>query len=73
MKTYVVRELDAQKQDNRVALALDDIGKAKRPEKATYSLYLSTDVKQELDKRAGQAGMAAGAYLDELLKRVFGI
>lgn len=51
----------------------DDIGAAARPEKKTYSVYLSTSVMAEIEKRAKKAKLKSSAYLDELLKRVLGL
>lgn len=51
----------------------DDITAAIRPEKKTYTLYLSNSVMEEIEKRAKKAGLKPSPYLDELLKRVFGL
>ena len=53
---------------------LDEIGNFRRPEKKTYSIYLSVDTMNEVEKRARKARMgSSSAYLDELLKRVLGL
>lgn len=68
-----VSEPSGEVEQNAVAFNLDDIGASARPEKKTYSVYLSTAVMSEVEKRAKKAKMKSSAYIDELLKRVLGL
>lgn len=62
---------EAQEQD--IISTFLDIEPEKREERETYSVHTTVAVRKELDKRAKQAKMSRGAYLDKLLKRAFGI
>lgn len=64
---------EASDNDAAVFLPLDDIGANKKPKKRSSTLYLSESVLDELRKRGKKVGLSSSEYLDELLKRAFGI
>ena len=48
-----------------------DIGANKKPTKRGSTLYLSTDVIDELAKRSKSVGLSSSEFLDQMLRRAF--
>ena len=75
--TVVVEEKEAPKKEESanvsVEFSLDSIALVKKDEKNTHSVYLSDSNWNELENRAKKAKMSPSAYLDEILKKVFGL
>lgn len=57
--------------NNSVASVLKRIGRKRRAEKKSYSIYVSVENWEELERRAEEANMASSYYLDELLTQLF--
>lgn len=66
-------EKEQVRSEDAVFIPLDEIGLNQKPKKKTTSVYLSEDVLDELEKRAKKAKLKPSPYLDELLRRVFGL
>lgn len=47
--------------------------KKRKPKRKTFSLYLSVNVMNEIEKQSKKADMSASEYLDEILKDIFNL
>lgn len=72
-KNSAAAVVESSDNTDSVFIPLDDIGANKKPKKRSSTLYLSESVLDELRKRSKKAGLSSSEYLDEVLRRAFGI